>query len=95
MVNRYGILGAVERIVTRPDDAVGYQVLVQMGLEELAFESVVLRHQDSFSPEAVAHSRERLARWRGDRSELQVHVASVAGRREIRSSEMPSRECTP
>lgn len=31
-----------------------------MGLEEYAFEAVVLRHPESFSPQAVAISRERL-----------------------------------
>ncbi len=62
MVDKYGIIGAVERIVTRPDDATGYRVLVEMGMEDLAFEAVVLRHPDAFSLQAVEHSRVRMQR---------------------------------
>ena len=62
MVEKYGIIGAVERIVTRPDDAPGYRVLVEMGMEDMAFEAVVLKHPDVFSQEAVEHSRLRLQR---------------------------------
>src|SRR5262249_28125587 len=36
----YGIIRAVERIVMRPDDAAGYRVLVEMGMEDMAFEAV-------------------------------------------------------
>src|SRR5262245_32707468 len=62
MVDKYGIIGTVERIVMRPDDATGYRVLVEMGLEDMAFEAVVLRHPDVFSREAVQHSQLRLQR---------------------------------
>jgi hypothetical protein len=61
MIKRHGILAAVERIVTRPEDAAGYTVLVQMGLDDFAFEAVILRHQDAFSGEARARSESRLA----------------------------------
>lgn len=66
MIADYGIIGAVERIVMRPDDATGYRVLVEMGMEDMAFEAVVLRHPDVFSPEAVAQSRHRLQRLHPD-----------------------------
>jgi hypothetical protein len=66
MVDEYGIIGAVERIVRRPDDASGYRVLVEMGMEDMAFEAVVLRHPDAFSREAVEHSRLRLQRLHRD-----------------------------
>jgi hypothetical protein len=62
MVDKYGIIGAVERIVTRPDDATGYRVLVEMGMEDMAFEAIVLRHPDVFSSQAVEHSRLRMQR---------------------------------
>jgi hypothetical protein len=62
MVSKHGIINAVERIVMRPGDATGYRVLVEMGMEDMAFEAVVLRHPDAFSPEAVEHSRLRLER---------------------------------
>ena len=62
MVEEHGIMGAIERIVTRRVETEGYRVLVEMGMEDMAFEAVVLRHPDSFSAAAVAASRERLER---------------------------------
>ena len=65
MIREHGIIGAVERIVTRRRETEGYRVLVEMGMEDMAFEAVVLRHLESFSPEAVAVSNDRLRRLRG------------------------------
>ena len=62
MIENHGILGAMERAVKRPDDAAGFMLLEKMGLTGLSFEEVVLRHPDSFSPQAVARCKERLAR---------------------------------
>jgi hypothetical protein len=60
MIERHGIIAAVERVVTRRSVSVGYQALAKMGMEDMAFEAVVLRHPDVFSPQAVERSRERL-----------------------------------
>jgi hypothetical protein len=60
MFDRYGVIGAIERIVTRPDDAAGYRALVEMGMEDMAFEAVVLKHREAFSPEAIRSSEDRL-----------------------------------
>jgi hypothetical protein len=60
MIERHGIIPAVERIVKRAMETAGYRTLIEMGLEEMAFEAVVLRHPNSFSPEAVAASKQRL-----------------------------------
>ena len=60
MIERHGVIEAVERVVKRKADAAGYTALVEMGLEEHAFEAVILRHPSAFSPEAVARSKERL-----------------------------------
>ena len=65
MIRKHGIIGAVERIVTRRKETEGYRVLVEMGMEDMAFEAVVLRHPESFSPEAVAASNDRLRRLQG------------------------------
>lgn len=43
----------------RPDETEGYRVLVEMGMEDMAFENVVLCHP-GFSKEAVAASKQRL-----------------------------------
>jgi hypothetical protein len=53
MIKRHGILGAVERAVNRSTDPQGYTALVEMGMEDLAFEAVILRHPQSFSEEAI------------------------------------------
>ena len=65
MIREHGIIAAVERIVTKRKETQGYRVLVEMGMEDMAFEAVVLRHPKSFSPEAVAASDDRLRRLRG------------------------------
>jgi hypothetical protein len=60
MIKRHGVLTAVERIVTKREDALGYTALVEAGLGQFAFEAVVLRHPTHFSAEALAQSRLRL-----------------------------------
>jgi hypothetical protein len=61
MIARHGIIKAVELAVSRPKDPRGYTALVEMGMEDMAFEAVVLRHPETFSAEAVERSKERLA----------------------------------
>ncbi len=63
MIERRGIIPAIEFVVTRRAETAGYRVLVQMGMQDMAFEAVVLRHPDLFSQEAVKASRERLRVW--------------------------------
>ena len=60
MVNRYGIKGAAEKAVNRNIDAMGYNVLVEMGYKELTFESVIAKYPGSFSKEAVDQANNRL-----------------------------------
>ena len=63
MIKRLGAVPAVETIVKRPAEKVGYRTLVDLGLGDKAFEAVVLRHEALFSPEAVKTSRNRLRKW--------------------------------
>jgi len=63
MITRHGILASVERVVNREMETAGYTALAEMGLQDFAFESVILRHPSLFSPEAVALSRLRLKNW--------------------------------
>lgn len=63
MIERHGIIAAVERVVKRKDVTVGYKALVEMGMPDFAFEAVVCRHPTAFSTEAVERSRERLDSW--------------------------------
>ena len=63
MIKRHGILQAVERVVNRQDEAAGYTALVEMEIQEFAFEAVILRHQGLFSEGAIKKSRERMKKW--------------------------------
>ena len=66
MIERHGIIEAVERAVNRGTETIGFTVLAQMGMRDKAFESVVLRHPDVFSPEVIRRSDERLRKWKGE-----------------------------
>ena len=61
MIKEHGILPAVERIVLKRAESVGFVALAEMGLMEFAFEAVILRHPGHFSAEAVARSHARLS----------------------------------
>jgi len=60
MISRHGVIPAVERVVTKREVSVGFTALADMGLMDFAFEAVILRHPDSFTPEAVAISKSRM-----------------------------------
>jgi hypothetical protein len=60
-VRRYGIIEAIQRAVSRPVEEPGTVTLRDLGLEDLAFEALVLRHEASFSPAAIEASKARVA----------------------------------
>lgn len=60
MIKERGILAAVDAIVQRPDDSIGYATLVKMGMKDFAFEQVVLRYPELFSQAAIERSRQRV-----------------------------------
>jgi hypothetical protein len=60
MIDRHGIIQAVERAVNRPDETAGYTALVEKGLGQFAFEVVVTKYPELFSPEAVRRCKERI-----------------------------------
>ena len=66
MIKRHGILKAAERAVNRAQETAGYKALIEMGLQEFAFEAVILRHPHVFSPDAVAISKLRLQEWKSE-----------------------------
>ncbi len=69
MIKRHGIIESVERAVNRDAETQGYTALVAMGLEDFAFEAVILRHPELFSEAAVKKSRERMGAWRNTRTD--------------------------
>ena len=60
MVKRYGIVGAAEKAVNRNTDAMGYRLLIEMGLQDLTFEAVIVRFPEAFSQQIVKLARSRL-----------------------------------
>ena len=63
MIKRHGILGAVERAVNRKDVTMGYKSLIEMGMQDFAFEAVVMRYPSLFSPEALKRATQRMREW--------------------------------
>jgi len=60
MIKRHGIISAAERAVNRKIEPAGYKLLVAMGLHDLTFEAVIVRHPDKFSQEVVSLAKARL-----------------------------------
>ena len=63
MIKRHGVIESVERAVNRPTETQGYTALAELGLQDYAFEAVILRYPELFSEAAIKISRERLAAW--------------------------------
>lgn len=63
MINRHGLLEAVQRSVNRPTETQGYRTLAEIGLQEFAFEAVVLRCPELFNQQTIDLSRKRLSDW--------------------------------
>ena len=64
MIKRHGIVPAVERAVNRSHETMGYTTLCEKGLEDFAFEAVILRYPEIFTAETVERSKERMANWK-------------------------------
>lgn len=63
MIKRRGIIAAIEQAVDRPDGTAGFTALKEVGLDNYAFEAVILRHPQLFSESAVERSRTRMAQF--------------------------------
>ena len=59
-IKNNGIVSAAESAVKKQEDRVGYIALAEIGLEDLSFESVVLKYPDDFSEKAVSAAKSRL-----------------------------------
>ena len=62
VVKSHGIIEAIQRAVSRPPDAASAIALRELGLEDLAFEALVLRHETAFNDATVQIARARLAK---------------------------------
>ena len=61
-VRKLGPFTAIDKAVSRPENESTYAALVELGLEQLAFEAVVVGHPQEFSFDAVEQSKARAAR---------------------------------
>ena len=41
----------------------GYQALISENMQNMAFEAVVMRHPDLFTPDAMEMSKQRMKEW--------------------------------
>jgi hypothetical protein len=60
MIKRYGIIEAAERAIKRGVDAMGYRTLIEMGYQDLTFETVITRFPKYFKSEIVKQCIKRL-----------------------------------
>ena len=61
VVKSHGIIEAIKRAVTRPPDTTTFVALRELGLDGLAFEALVVRHEAAFDAATVQISKARLA----------------------------------
>ena len=60
MIDRHGLIHAAERAVDRKIEPAGYKLLAEMGMHDLTFEAVIVRHPDSFNQDVVSRAKGRL-----------------------------------
>ena len=60
MVKRYGIIKAAEKAVNRPVETMGYRILIERGMSDLTFESVITQYPKEFSKDIVKLAKNRL-----------------------------------
>ena len=61
VVKSHGIIEAIQRAVSRTPDTTSLGALRELGLDDLAFEALVVRHEASFNEATVQISKARLA----------------------------------
>jgi len=61
VVRSHGIIEAIQRAVRRAPDATAFVALRELGLDDLSFEALVVRHEASFDEATVRISKARLA----------------------------------
>lgn len=60
MLDRYGYVDALSRIVQSPDLQSGFRALRDQDRLDISFEAAVVDHADEFRPDVVAAARWRL-----------------------------------
>lgn len=63
MVKRHGVVETIQRSINGPPNADHFETLKAIGLDDLAFESIVIKHKNRFAPTTVERASTRLAEW--------------------------------
>ncbi len=61
VIAKKGVIAAIDGIVTRKTETPAYRMLATMGMEDMSFEAVVLRHTEAFTTKAIVASTARLS----------------------------------
>ncbi|MGQ0656902.1 MAG: hypothetical protein ACT4NU_02230 [Chromatiales bacterium] len=63
LVRRLGVIGAIQSLVNRNAGEAHFTTLKETGMQDLAFESIVLKHPEAYIPETVERCAARLGEW--------------------------------
>jgi hypothetical protein len=63
MFKQHGALKAVDLLVSKKKETAGFTTLAAVGLQDFAFEAVVLRYPSLFTPGAITQAQARVASW--------------------------------
>jgi hypothetical protein len=63
MIRRLGIVETIQRSVNGDSDSSRYATLKAIGMQDLVFESIVVKHHDDFAQTTVDRAAARLAEW--------------------------------
>lgn len=60
-ISNHGIINAVDKLVSKTDDTMGFTHLNKIGLADYSFEAIVIRYPNSFSNKAAEQAKLRLS----------------------------------
>jgi hypothetical protein len=63
MIKRRGIIEAIQSLTNRQAGETDYANLRETGLQDLSFESIVVKHASAFDADTVRRCEDRLAAW--------------------------------
>ena len=63
MIPKYGAIEAVAKIVRRGPDAIGFSLLLKLGLAQYTFESLVMKYKELFDSEIVTLAEKSMTEY--------------------------------
>jgi hypothetical protein len=59
-IKDHGIIGGIDRIVSKSAETIGFNHLSEIRLTDYSFEAIVLKYPDSFTSNAVEQAKNRM-----------------------------------